>query len=230
MAVNGNNKSLPWESLSPVLSEKITKSTCSADLALRSKVLQAELQNLFCQQMSCGGSDPLLTFKPPYVWHLVAQKDQQGSAALAQSGAHQWATSHPAAAAAVPFFAQFCPLCRKCSGGNMPEPVWKVSDSSWASFILYISSVCMRTSEINGWAACNLNTAGPSGLVYDFLFLSIFSPVFPFCNKNVRDFTGIKIKAMTKVPFQSECEVFSLGWRSRSQPRKRIRMNWTLKV
>lgn len=67
MTVNGNNKSLPWESLFPVLSEKITKSSCSADLALRSKVLQAELQNLFCQQMSCGGSDPLLTFKHPYV-------------------------------------------------------------------------------------------------------------------------------------------------------------------
>lgn len=69
----------------------------------------------------------------------------------------------------------------------------------------------MRASEIKGRAACNLNVAGPSGLVYNFLFLSIFSPVFSFCNKNVRDFPGIKIKAMTKAPFEFECEVFSLG-------------------
>lgn len=64
---------------------------------------------------------------------------------------------------------------------------------------------------MKGWAACNLSVAGPSGLVYDFLFLSIFSPVFSSCNKNVRDFTGIKIKATTNVTFQFECEVFSLG-------------------
>lgn len=69
----------------------------------------------------------------------------------------------------------------------------------------------MRPSEIKGWAACNLNVTGPFGLVYGFLFLRMFSPALPFCNKNVRDFTGIKIKAMTKVPFQSEYEVFSPG-------------------
>lgn len=105
----------------------------------------------------------------------------------------------------------FLPGCRRCPRGNMPGHVWKVSDSSWASFPLYISSACMRASEIKGWAACNLGVAGPFGLIYDFLFLSIFSPVYPLCNKNVRDFTGIKIKATTKVPFRFECDVFSLG-------------------
>lgn len=225
MTVNGSNKSLPWESLSPVLSEKITKSSCSADLALGSEVSQAELQNLFCQQMSYSGSDPPLTFKPPYVWNLVAQKDQQGSAALAHSGVPQWATSHPAAAA-VPFFARLQAVLTWQRAWAWMEGVWQL-----LGFVPpYISSACMKASEIKGWAACNLGVAGPFGLIYDFLFLSIFSPVYPLCNKNVRDFTGIKIKATTKVPFRFECDVFSLGWRLRSQPRKRIRMNWTLKV
>lgn len=84
MTVNGNNKPSPQESssLSLVLSEESTQSSCSAHLATRSKISQVQLQNLFCQCMFCGGSNPLLTFKPPFVCNLVAQKDQQGSPAL----------------------------------------------------------------------------------------------------------------------------------------------------
>lgn len=45
---------------------------------------------------------------------MLAQKDQQGSAALAHSRVHQWATSHPAAAA-VPFF---CPVVGGAEGAT----------------------------------------------------------------------------------------------------------------
>lgn len=136
---SGNNKPLPQESsnLSLVLSEESTKSSCGADLVPRSKLSQAELQNLICQQMSRGGSKPLLSFKPPYVWNLVAQKDQQGDPALGGMGqmptrVHRWATSCPAATA-VPFFSN-CKRCLESSGPGHVEAQQEVSDSSAASF------------------------------------------------------------------------------------------------
>jgi len=63
VAVSGNNKLLPRE----LVTGPVRESSCSTDLMARSKLLQAELQNFFCQQMSRGGSEPLLTFKPRYV-------------------------------------------------------------------------------------------------------------------------------------------------------------------
>ena len=127
----------------------------------------------------------------------------------------------------------FLPSCGRCSEGNGPghvEAQWEVSDSSWASFPCTSPVFVWGHTEIKWWAACNLSVAGPSGLVYDLLLLRFFSPMYPFCNKNVRDFTVSKTKAIIKVPFQFECQVFSLDWRLKSQPRKRIRMNWTLKA
>lgn len=145
---SGNNKPLPQESsnLSLVLPEESTKSSCSADLAPRSKLSQAELQNLICQQMSRGGSKPLLSFKPPYVWNLVAQKDQQGDPALGGMGqmptrVHRWATSCPAATA-VPFF--FSEL-QAMFGEQWAWACWSTAGGVWQlfSFIpLYVSSVC----------------------------------------------------------------------------------------
>lgn len=171
-----------------MLSEKSTDSSCGADLVPGPRLLQAELQNLFCLQMPGGDSKPLLTFKPPYVWNLVAQKDQPGGPALGGMG--QMPTlGYTSELNLVLQQHLFLPSCRRYIEGYGPghvETRWEVSDSSWASFPSMSLVFVWDHSEIKWWAACKFRVAGPSGLVYDLLPLRFFAPMYPFCNKKTK--------------------------------------------